>query len=915
MESQQPSQPPRQTTTEVATPGTSQPGGSSRSAADVPEPYATVVLARARPERQIIGTARSEVHVVNDSSDVVIETVDGGWDTIRSSVNFTLSQHVERLVLTGIANLNGRGNADDNRMIGNAGDNTLEGFNGDDSLAGGDGNDVLYGDAGNDRLVGGCGDDFLSGGFDNDVLIGGAGDDTYLMERGMGQDYVYDEDSTTGNTDIIRISGNLGRGDIEVFRDQDDMLLRIAGSEDGMRISNWFSDPRYRIEEVHFPDGVVWNAALIELKAGLQPSPSVMMRFGRSWSDALRPAAVACAAVLPVLPGQQRNSIFRYGGPAQDTLTMKRGGWFDLGAAAPMWTQNVDTVMIDAGIAPESLKMMRIHEDLVLLAEGEEIGFLRLRGGADRVRIEFADGLVWDNPTIRDRLHAQPVYSRLMRQEVLQTIIAGIYGAGTVDRLNGTSGDDWMFGFRGNDILRGFDGNDNMYGGEGNDHMSGGRGADQMHGGAGDDFLQGGEGRDYLSGGDGADTVTGGDGNDVINGGLGNDMLYGAHGDDILYGGPGDDWMWGGPGSDFLHGGPGRDTYHLHVDMGRDVVDEGRDGDSERGDNLIEAIIEVQPDDIEFLRVGHDLKMGVGGMQHQLHLKDLFDGGRPYIEAVVFRSGGHWDFAELERRSIAHPATAGNDVLHGMGGAHWWQGDALSADIHDVLRGLAGDDWLLGHAGNDLLDGGAGNDRLEDGAGSDLLCGGTGDDLIVLGHQGDVVVFNGGDGHDTIVVDSAARSVRRATLSLGGVRSGELALRKSGRDLVLLIRQTDSITFEDWYQAPDTAPATVLQVVVDSCDDYLPDSQQQLHKSKIVQFDFNGLATQYDLARIVTPALDRWSLAGALTRHHLSSSDTMAMGGQLAYHYAHSGQWSSLASPGIGTLANTSFGHLGQSIA
>ena len=73
--------------------------------------------------------------------------------------------HVERLVLTGVALINGTGNDLDNIITGNSAANQL------------------IGQAGNDTLNGGGGDDTLTGWSGADIMIGGLGNDTYFVEN------------------------------------------------------------------------------------------------------------------------------------------------------------------------------------------------------------------------------------------------------------------------------------------------------------------------------------------------------------------------------------------------------------------------------------------------------------------------------------------------------------------------------------------------------------------------------------------------------------------------------------------------------------------------------------------------------------------------------------------------------------
>ena len=95
----------------------------------------------------LAGGAGDDAYIVDDSSDFVYENDGGGYDVVRASVNYQLSDNVEFLVLTGSANLVGRGNAGGNTLRGNAGNNILDGGLGSDMMAGGYGDDTYYVDA------------------------------------------------------------------------------------------------------------------------------------------------------------------------------------------------------------------------------------------------------------------------------------------------------------------------------------------------------------------------------------------------------------------------------------------------------------------------------------------------------------------------------------------------------------------------------------------------------------------------------------------------------------------------------------------------------------------------------------------------------------------------------------------------
>lgn len=131
------------------------------------------------------GGGGNDTYVVDSVGDVVQEAVDGGIDTVISSVDHTLADNVENLTLFNVVTqstaFNGTGNELNNTILGNAFNNTLRGLAGDDNIDGGFGNDTLEGGDGNDTLNGGAGNDILDGGAGNDRMLGGAGNDVYIV--------------------------------------------------------------------------------------------------------------------------------------------------------------------------------------------------------------------------------------------------------------------------------------------------------------------------------------------------------------------------------------------------------------------------------------------------------------------------------------------------------------------------------------------------------------------------------------------------------------------------------------------------------------------------------------------------------------------------------------------------------------
>ena len=130
------------------------------------------------------GGSGDDTYAVDDSGDLVIELKDKGYDTVYSSITYTLPANVERLFLVDSDPINGYGNGLANTIYGNDAEN------------------FIAGRAGRDRLFGGGEDDTLNGGPGRNYLDGGDGSDTVTYANVAGRVSVQLDGSTATKVKI-----------------------------------------------------------------------------------------------------------------------------------------------------------------------------------------------------------------------------------------------------------------------------------------------------------------------------------------------------------------------------------------------------------------------------------------------------------------------------------------------------------------------------------------------------------------------------------------------------------------------------------------------------------------------------------------------------------------------------------------
>ncbi|MNZ13767.1 Bifunctional hemolysin/adenylate cyclase precursor [compost metagenome] len=657
----------------------------------------------------MLGGGGDDTYVVDSSADVVIENTAEGSDTIQTSVTYTASANVEKLVLTGTESINGGGNALNNTLTGNSAANVLTGGGGDDAYIVGVGDTVIENSnegidtvqSGVDFTLGanvenlmltgsssinGTGnnlDNIITGNSGGNALSGGLGDDTYVIGYGYGDTVI--EGLSEGVDTVI------AQGDYTLGANLENLNLAWGSKGTGNSLDNTLTgnslsntlDGGLGSDTLIGGTGddtyLVDNIGDLVIESVGEGVDKVNSTVNHTLSTNVENLVLLGASAINGMGNGLDNQLS--GNSAANTLTGAAGDdTLDGGAGVDTLVGGVgnDIYIIDSlgdsltEIANEGTDTVRSTVDYTLGANFEN---LTLVGGAmtgignalnnvlnanDSSADTLAGGL-GDDTYVIDALDLVTENAN----EGIDTIqIATSYTLGAnIENLTLTG--SAAINGTGNSL---------------SNILTGNSAANVLAGGLGDDTYVIGAGDMIVENADeGVDTVLSSVGW-VLSTNFENLTLSGADsisatgnsGDNVLVGNVGDNFIDGGYGSDTMIGGAGNDTYRIVA----------------AGDSVVE---------------------------------DQGEGVDKVISDIDYVLGGN-----LEDLQLNGPA-----AVNGVGN-----------ELDNVLTGNTLANTLIGNAGDDTLDGGKGNDTL---------IGGTGNDVYKINTIGDVVIESAEEGADTVI--------------------------------------------------------------------------------------------------------------------------------------------------------------------
>lgn len=759
--------------------------------------------------------------------------------------------------------------ADDDQIFDDVGNDIIEAGSGDDSVYSGadndfvngaDGNDLIYAGKGIDLVLGGAGDDVILAEDGNDIAFGGDGKD--FIAGGNGSDVLSGD---AGDDQLMGEAGN----DALFGRDGNDRLLGMEGADllDGSAGNDWL-DGGAGVDRI---SGGIGNDTYVvdSLEDSTTELPDEGIDTVRTSLQAYQLAGDIENLVM-LAPDQMLINMTAIGNALNNNIITGRGNdWLDGGAGNDL---------LDGGVGAD------------LLIGGS---------GNDSYSVDNADDSIIENENEgNDTVKASISFTLTEQLENLM-----LTGSASIN-ASGNQLDNILTGNRGNNRINGGLGADSMIGGSGDDSYF----VDQ----AGDKVIELSDegndtvitGMDYQLDEHVENLVLTGSANLAGSGNALNNIISGNAANNTLSGGENDDTLIGNTGNDLLDGGSGNDIYLFNQGDGLDrIVDRILDsGGTDRvrfgtGLNFDNVTIRVVASDGAYTAQvrtldGNGDEIAGQGIDFAVQADACGKLISP-LEEFAFADGSVRTFDELLVSVKTTRVSANQNAINGDR-----NDDIIIANSHA--------NTIVAGSGHDAIFAAVGKDTVYAGNGNDFIAGGKGEDTLHTGNGKNVIAFNRSEGRDTLVTSGAAQN----TLSLGGgISLSDLSLKHVGKDLVIGLGRSDSMTLRDWYAGNTNRNLVNLQIIHET-------SVKHSTSLQVEQFDFRNLVAQFDSAAASQSLGSSWSVMKARLDSHLDTNadgHIAALGGDLSFDYAAHGSYNLTQSEAGNILRNPAFGLAAQS--
>lgn len=798
----------------------------------------------------LVGGYGNDTYVADDE-DQIVETADGGIDTVQVRDSYALvDRWVENIWLMSDADATLIGNSLANTLIGNAGDDVLNGAQGADRMEGRGGNDTYIVDSANDvvieaegagidtvvssvshflsanvenlrltgyasvaavgnaldnQLYGNAANNSLEGGAGRDLLVGGLGDDTYFVDAG---DQLVEAVNEGFDRVVSAVSWVLGAN----FERLDLATGAINGT--GNELANVIVGN----EANNVLDG---GAGADVMDGGTGNDTYVVDDLGDIAAESNTQAGrdLVLASVSHAL-GLYIEDLTLVGTADIDGTGNFLGNTITGNAGANVLDGGSGTDTLIGGLGNDTLRssdgsdrlLGGVGDDQYLILEGDEV-IERFGQGVDTVTVQVS------------RSYA---LGRQIENLVLLGFDVDGYGNLLDNAITGTLGANLIDGGRGADRLAGLAGNDVYLVDNAGDVV-----VEEIDAGIDEivstvtqtlaanveNLTLAGVRRINGNGNALDNRIVGNAAVNILRGGAGNDTLIGGGNADSLSGDDGDDMLVGSADGETFNGGTGVDTVSYFSIAGSVSIALGRTAAQDTGAGGRDTLLAIE--NVEGSNVGDDTLTG-GGNDNRI----AGNGGNDRLSGAAGNDtllGGEGDDTIL--------ADVGNDTIDGGSGIDLLSfaaaTSAVSVDLgivtaqttgqgDDAIRNIervegsntaadriAGnhlDNQLYGLGGNDVLSGGDGADLLDGGAGTDTASYAAAAAGIDVDLRFDTALDDGFGKVDTFVGienvvgsafdDEITGSAGRNVLTGGGGR--DLLTGGASPDVFVYLAQADS---------------------------------------------------------------------------------------------------------------------------